>query len=116
MYFSSKKKKKLFYHQRTKNSCIIGEAENKFFAIIVNWYKYQLTIPVNCSKLLKIKYNILLRLYLFFQLKNSNSLVSFIILIIFLNEVIKKNRIFDIRCIVKWGGKTDKITFWDAKN
>ena len=37
-------------------------------------------MPVDGSKLLKIKYNILLRLYLFLQLKNLNSLSSFIIL------------------------------------
>ena len=58
----------------------IGESKAKFFPFTVNRYKYQLTIPVNCSKLLKIKYNILLRLYLFLQLKNLNSLASFIIL------------------------------------
>ena len=60
--------KKLFYHQRTKKSCIIGEAKAKFYATTVNQYKYQLTVAI------KIKYNILLRLYLFLQLKNSNSL------------------------------------------
>ena len=37
-------------------------------------------IPIDCGKLLKIKYNILLRLSLYFQLKNSNFLSSFIIL------------------------------------
>ena len=31
-----KKKKKLFYHQKTKKSFVIGEAKAKFFAIIVN--------------------------------------------------------------------------------
>ena len=30
---------------------------------------------------------------------------------IILNEVIRKNRTFDIECIVKWGGKIDKIAF-----
>ena len=39
-----KKKKNLFYHQRTKKSYVIGEAKAKFFATIVNWYKYQSTI------------------------------------------------------------------------
>ena len=36
--------KKLFYHQRTKNSCVIRETKTKFFATTVNWYKYQLTV------------------------------------------------------------------------
>ena len=31
-----KKKKKLFYHKRTKKSCVIGEDKAKFFAITVN--------------------------------------------------------------------------------
>ena len=35
-----------------KKSCVIGETKTKFFATTVNWYQY--------SKLLKIKYNILL--------------------------------------------------------
>ena len=30
------KKKKLFYHQRIKKSCVIGEAKAKFFATTVN--------------------------------------------------------------------------------
>ena len=30
--------------------------------------------------------------------------------------MIKKNRTFDIGCIVKWGGKIDKIAFWGAKS
>ena len=47
--------------------------------------------------------NILLKLYLFIQLKNSNSLSSFIILMIKIEH--------DIRCIVKWGGKIDKVAF-----
>ena len=51
--------KKLFYHQRTKKSWVIGEAKAKFVATIVNWYKYQL---VDCSKLLKIKKNILIKI------------------------------------------------------
>ena len=38
-------------------------------------------VAIDYSKLLKIKYNILLKLYFFFQLKNSNSLYSFIIFI-----------------------------------
>ena len=29
--------------------------------------------------------------------------------------MIKKNKTFDIGCIVKWGGKIDKVTFWGAK-
>ena len=66
----------------------IGESKAKFFPFTVNRYKYQLTIPVNCSKLLKIKYNILLRLYLFFQLKNLNSLASFIIFVKFLGWIV----------------------------
>ena len=37
-------KKNLFYHQRIKKSCIIGEVKTKFFAITVNWYKYQLNV------------------------------------------------------------------------
>ena len=36
-------------------------------------------ILIDCGKLLKIKYNILLRLSLYFQLKNSNFLSSFIL-------------------------------------
>ena len=38
-------KKKQFYHQRTKKSCVIGEAKTKFFTTTVNQYKYQLTVP-----------------------------------------------------------------------
>ena len=30
------KKKNLFYHQRIKKSCVIGEAKAKFFATTVN--------------------------------------------------------------------------------
>ena len=45
------KKKKIFYHQRSRKSCVIREAKTKFFAITVNWYKYQF----DGSKLLKIK-------------------------------------------------------------
>ena len=41
--FQQKKKKKI-YHQRTKKSCVIGEAKAKCFAAIVNGYKYQLTV------------------------------------------------------------------------
>ena len=33
------KKKKQFYHQRTKKSCVIKKAKAKFFATTVNWYK-----------------------------------------------------------------------------
>ena len=73
-------KKKTILPPKNKKIMCIGESKAKFFPITVNKYKYQLTIPVNCSKLLKIKYNILLRLYLFLQLKNLNSLASFIIL------------------------------------
>ena len=47
--------------------------------------------------------NILLKLYLFIQLKNSNSLFLY-----YFND---KNRTFDIRCIVKWGGKINKVAF-----
>ena len=89
----------------------IGESKAKFFPITVNKYKYQLTIPVNCSKLLKIKYNILLRLYLFLQLKNLNYLASFIILmscLYYFRWSEKKNRTFDIVFIIKWGGKIVK--------
>ena len=39
--------KKIFYDQKTKKSCVIGEAKTKFFATTVNWYKYQLTV-VSC--------------------------------------------------------------------
>ena len=70
--------------------------------------------------MLKIKYNILLRLYFFLQLKNSNSLSSFIILMSCLNYFKrsdkKKNRTFDIGYIIKWGGKIDKVAFWGAKS
>ena len=44
MIVFQQKKRKLFYHQRTKKSCVIGQAKTKFFATIVNWYKYQLTV------------------------------------------------------------------------
>ena len=40
---------KLFYHQRTKKSCVIGKAKAKFFATIVY------LISVDCNKFLKIK-------------------------------------------------------------
>ena len=64
-----------------------------------------------------------LKLYLFLQLKNSNSLSSFVILMSCLyyfkwSVKKKKNRTFesfDIMCIVKWGGKIDKVIFWGAK-
>ena len=36
--------KKLFYHKKTKKSYVIGEVKAKFFAAIVNWYKYQLIV------------------------------------------------------------------------
>ena len=42
--FQLKKKKKLFYHQRTKKPCVIEEIKTKFFMAIENWYKYQLII------------------------------------------------------------------------
>ena len=42
--FQPKKKKKLFFHQRTKKSYVIRKVKVKFFATTVNWYKYQLTI------------------------------------------------------------------------
>ena len=41
--FQSKKKKTILL-QRTRKSCVIGEVKAKFFAITVNWYKYQLTV------------------------------------------------------------------------
>ena len=41
------KKKKLFCHQKTEKSCVIGEAKTRFLTIIINWYKYQLIIA-NC--------------------------------------------------------------------
>ena len=75
-------------------------------------------IPVDCSNLLKIKYNILLRLYLFLLLKNSNSLSSFIILmscLYYFKCSDKKNKTFDIGCIVKRGDKIDKVPFLSAK-
>ena len=63
--------------------------------------------------------NILLRLSLYLQLKNSNSLSFFIILIscLYYFKWRIKNRVFNVRCIVKWGGKTkiDKVPFWGAK-
>ena len=37
-------KNKLFYHERTKKSCVIGEGKAKFFEPLVNQYKYQLTV------------------------------------------------------------------------
>ena len=30
--------------------------------------------------------------------------------------MVKKNRTFDVGCIVNWGGKIDKVTFWDVKS
>ena len=39
----------LFYHQRTKKSCVIGEIKTKFFATTINWYKYQFTVA-SCKK------------------------------------------------------------------
>ena len=68
--------------------------------------------------MLKLKYNILLRLYLFIQIKNSTSSYSIIILIsclYYFRWSDKKNRTFDIGCIVKWGGKIDKVVFWGVK-
>ena len=41
VFYPKKKKKKYF---TTKKSCVIGEVKAKFFAITVNWYKYQLTV------------------------------------------------------------------------
>ena len=37
-------KKKLFYHQRIRKSCIIGKVKTKFFATTINQYKNQLTV------------------------------------------------------------------------
>ena len=59
--------------------------------------------------MLKIKCNILLRL----------SLSSFIILmscLYYFKWSGKKNRTFDVGCIVKWDGKIDKVVFWGTKN
>ena len=44
--FQQKKKKRLFYHQRIKKSCVIGEVKVKvkIFATTINQYKYQLTV------------------------------------------------------------------------
>ena len=44
VFQQQKKKKKLFYHQITKKSYVIREAKAKFFATIVNKYKYQLIV------------------------------------------------------------------------
>ena len=44
--FQQKKKKNYFTNKELKKSCVIGEAKIKFFATIVNWYKYQLTIAI----------------------------------------------------------------------
>ena len=46
-----KRKRKLFYYQRTKKLCVIGEVKAIFFAIIVNWYKYQFTEQVVKNKI-----------------------------------------------------------------
>ena len=46
-YILEKRKKKLFYHQKTQKSCGIGEAKTIFFTIIINGYKDQL-IVANC--------------------------------------------------------------------
>ena len=37
-------KKKLFYHQRTKKSCVIEKTKTKIFATTISQYKYQLTV------------------------------------------------------------------------
>ena len=37
---ATKKKKKLFYYQKTKKLYVIEEVKTKFFATKVNWYKY----------------------------------------------------------------------------
>ena len=82
-------------------------------------YSKLVQIPIHCSKLLKIKYNILLRLSLYLQLKNSKSLSSFIILmscLYYFKWSGKKNRTFDVGRMVKWSGKIDKIVFWGAKS
>ena len=44
--FQQQKKKKLFYRQRIKKSCVIGEVKVKvkIFVTTVNQYKYQLTV------------------------------------------------------------------------
>ena len=36
-------KKNYFTTKEPKKSCVIGEVKAKFFAITINWYKYQLT-------------------------------------------------------------------------
>ena len=36
--------KNYFTNKKQKKACIIGEAKAIFFAITVNWYKYQLTV------------------------------------------------------------------------
>ena len=81
-------------------------------------YPAQNKITVDCSKLLKLKYNILLRSHLFLGLKYSNSLSSFNILmscLYYFKCSDKKNKTFDIGCIVKWGDKIDKVPFLSAK-
>ena len=64
------------------------------------------------------KGSILLRLYLFIQLKTQiNSLPLFLMSCLYYfkwnNE---KYRTFDIGCIVKWCGKINKVVFWGAKS
>ena len=65
------KKKKKFTTKESKNHVLLEKLKLNFFIT---------TILVDYSKLLKIKYNILSKLYFFLQLKYSNSLSSFIIL------------------------------------
>ena len=33
----------------------------------------------------------------------------------YLNKLGKKNRVWDVRCIIKWYSINDKVTFWDGK-
>ena len=56
--------KKNYFTTKEQKNHVLLENKSKFFATTVNWYKYQLTIVgihVDYSRLLKIKYNILLR-------------------------------------------------------
>ena len=66
--------------QQKKNYFTTKEPKNHVLLEKLKLNIFVTTILVDYSKLLKIKYNILLKLYIFLQLKNSNSLSSFFIL------------------------------------
>ena len=47
--------------------------------------------------------------------KRKKEKIYFITQIYYFNEQKRKIEFWDVRCIVKWYGIIDKVTFWDSK-